>query len=179
MPDDKRLKERLLHELKEMVVIFLYLALFFCAVATYRLMLPEPPATTSVTYGFALIKALILAKVILLGRMARVTRVFDARPLLVPTLYKVALFGLFAVAFEALEHLVGGLIHGKHAQEVFREVASGHGKVIMARTLVVLAALVPFFAFTEVSRVLGEGRLREMFLRRCAPMNTTTNHPHS
>jgi hypothetical protein len=110
----------------------------------------------------------VLAKVILLGRMTGVASALEDRPLILPTLYKVALFGVFALAFEALEHLGGGIIHGKKAAEVLREVVNGHGSVLLARTLVVLAAFLPFFAFTEVSRVLGEGRLREMFLRRRA-----------
>jgi hypothetical protein len=104
------LKERLLHELWEMLVIFLYLALFFCAVTTYRLMLAKPATSVGFAYGFALIKALVFAKVILLGRVVRVTRVFDDRPLIIPMLYKVGIFGGFAFAFETLEHLVGGFI---------------------------------------------------------------------
>jgi hypothetical protein len=174
MPEARSLKTKLLHELKEMLVVSLYLAFFFCAVATYRLLLPEPPAPALEVYGFALVKALVLAKVILLGRMMRVTRVFDNRPLIVPTFYKVALFGAFAFAFEALEHLAGGLIHGRHANEVFRDAIDGRAAEIMARTLVVLAAFVPFFAFTEVSRVVGEGRLREIFLCRRDPAETAT-----
>lgn len=168
MSEGKSLKQKLLHEMKEVFAISAYLALFFGAVATYRLMLPEPPASALATYGFALIKALVLAKVIVLGRMISATRLFDDRPLIVPTLYKAALFSVLALVFEALEHLAGGLLHGKHAEEVLREVVSGHVRVILARTLVVFAAFVPFFAFTELSRVLGRDRLREMFLRRCA-----------
>ena len=34
---------------------------------------------------------------------------------------------------------------------------------LLARTLVVLVAFVPFFAFGEIARVLGEGKLSELF----------------
>lgn len=162
------LKQKLLHEMKEVFVISAYLAFFFGAVTTYRLLLPEPPPAALVAYGFALLKALVLAKVIVLGRMLSFTRVFDHHPLFAPTLFKVAFFGMFAFVFEVLEHLVTGMVHGKNAAEVCGEVVSGHGKVILARTLVLLSAFVPFFACTEVSRVLGGERLREMFLRRRA-----------
>ena len=168
------IQQKLKHELKEVLAISAYLALFFGAVATYRLMLPEPPATAPVAYGFALVKALVLAKVILLGRMLGVASALEDRPLIVPTLYKVLLFGMFAFVFETLEHIAGGMMHGKQAAEVLHEVVSGHGGVLLARTLVVLAAFLPFFAFTEVSRVLGEGRLREMFLRRRADGSANT-----
>jgi hypothetical protein len=45
------MKEKLLHELKVMVVVFLYLALFFCAVATYWLLLPQPLASSGLIHG--------------------------------------------------------------------------------------------------------------------------------
>ena len=34
---------------------------------------------------------------------------------------------------------------------------------MMARTLVLVIALIPFFAFLELSRVLGPGRLSALF----------------
>ena len=168
MSEHQSIGSKLIHEIKEMAVIAAWLALCFSAVATYRLMLPEPPASAATAYGFALIKALVLAKVILLGRMLRVTRIFDDHPLIVPTLYKVALFGALTLVFEALEHLASGLIHGKHTEEILREVVTGHGRIMLARTLVVLSSFVPFFAFTEASRVLGRGHLRRLFLDRRA-----------
>ena len=166
MSAEHSLGAKLIHEIKEMAIIAAWLALCFGTMTTYRLMLPEPPASAATAYGFALVKALVLAKVILLGRMLRITKVFDDRPLIVPTLYKVVLFGALTLVFETIEHLAGGVIHGKHMEEVIREVVSGHGRIILARTLVVLAAFVPFFAFAEASRTLGGDRLRALFLRR-------------
>jgi hypothetical protein len=155
---------KVLHELREMAVIAAYLALCFGAVATYRLFLPEPPASYAAAYGFALIKALVLAKVILLGQSFAFTRLFEDRALLVSTAYKVAIFSLLAFAFETVEHLFS-VLRGRELSEVIHDAVQ-HGKVLMARTLVVIVALVPFFALREVSRVLGEGRLADLFLHR-------------
>ena len=117
-------------------------------------------------YGFALIKALVLAKVILLGQYVRFAKVFDDRPLIISTLYKVILFSLFALAFEVLEHVIGGFLHGKDLRGVFQEMMSEGWAELLARTLVMLVAFVPLFAFTETARVLGEGKLRELFLQK-------------
>lgn len=166
MPEHHGLKAKVIEEVKEVFVISLYLALVFGAVATYRLLLPEPPASAAASYGFAVIKALVFAKVILLARMLPFARVFDGSPLIVPTLYKVALYGTFAFCIEALEHVANGLMHGKQAGEVLREAVSGHVRVILARTLVVLAAFLPFVAITELTRVFGGERLRGIFFGR-------------
>src|SRR5579871_422380 len=116
------LKEKLVHEGKEMLVIFVYLALFFCTFVTYRRLLLREVGISYFHYGFAVLKALIMAKVILLGQMVRFTRMFDDRPLIVPTLYKVVLFTLFYAAFDVLEHVIGGVLHKKDLMDICQEV---------------------------------------------------------
>ena len=163
-----RLKQKLIHEMNELLAICLYLALFFCAFTTYRMLVMKEMGLSYFHYGFALIKALVLAKVILLGKYVRLVKVFDNRPLIIPTFYKVILFSLFALAFEILEHAIGGVLHGKGITEGFQEIISTGRDELLSRTLVVLSAFVPFFAFGEVGRVLGEGKLGELFLHKRA-----------
>jgi hypothetical protein len=92
--------------------------------------------------------------------------VFDDKPLIIPTFYKVILFSLFALAFDVVEHVIDGLIHGKGPLSAIQEMMSAGRAELLARTLVMLFAFVPFFAFGETSRVLGEGKLRELFLHK-------------
>jgi hypothetical protein len=166
--DEKRsgLKGKVAHEVKELLVIFLYLALFFCAFTTYRALVMKEMGISYFHYGFALIKALVLAKVILLGRCVRFANVFDDRPLIIPALYKVILFSLFVLAFEVLEHVIGGLLHGKDMMGAFQEMMSAGWDELLARTLVMLVAFVPLFASSETARVMGEGRMTELFLHK-------------
>ena len=158
-----RLKEKLIREFKEMLIIFLYLALFFCAFTTYRRLTLKEVGAAFPHYGLALIKALVLAKVILLGRYTRLEKILDDWPLIVPTLYKVFVFSLFALAFEILEHAIGSSLHGKGFMGGFEEIIGLGRNELLARTLVVLCAFIPFFAFTEAARVFGEGKLSELF----------------
>jgi hypothetical protein len=168
--DEKRtnLKEKIIHEMKGLVMIFLYLALFFCAFATYRGLVMKEVGISSFHYAFALIKALVLAKVIVLGQHVRTAKIFDDRPLIIPTFYKVVLFSLLTLAFEILEHVIGGLLHGKDVLSSIREITSVGRNELLARTLVVLSAFIPFFAFGETARVVGEGRLADWFFHRSA-----------
>ena len=166
--DEKRsgVKEKLIHEVKEMLVIFVYLALFFCVFITYRRLVMKEIGISYFHYGFALIKALVLAKVILVGQYVRFANVFDDRPLIIPTLYKVILFSLFALAFEVLEHVIGGFLHGKDVVVAFHEMMSAGWDELLARILVMLVAFIPLFAFTETARVLGEGKMRDLFVHK-------------
>ena len=169
-----RLKQKLVHELRELAAIFLFLALFFCAFTTYRRILMREVGLSYYHYGFAVIKALILAKVIMIGQYARLGRIFDDRPLIVPTLYKVVVFSLLTILFEMAEHFLGGLIHG-HGVGGFRaEVSSLGMNELLARALIILSAFIPFFAFKEIGRVMGEGKLAELFLRRRRGPELTT-----
>ena len=166
------IKKKIIHEMTDLLLIFLYLALFFCSFTTYRRLVSDEFGISYFHYGFALVKALVLAKVILLGRHVRFARIHDGRPLIIPTLYKVVVFSLFTLAFDVLEHVVGGFFHGKDLAGVFQEIISAGRDELLARGLVVLFAFVPFFAFTEIGRVLGEGRLSALFLKIRATAKT-------
>jgi hypothetical protein len=166
------MKKKMIHKTREMLPIFVYLALFFCSFTTYRRLVSDEFGISYFHYGFALAKAFVLAKVILLGRHVRFTRIFDDRPLIFPALYKVVVFSFFILAFDVFEHIVGGFFHGKDLAGVCEEIVSAGRDEFLARSLVVLFAFVPFFAFDEIGRVLGEGRLRAMFLKARATSKT-------
>ena len=166
------IKKKIIHEMTDLLLIFLYLALFFCSFTTYRGLVSNEFGISAFNYGFALVKALVLAKVILLGRYVRFAKILDDRPLIFPALYKVVVFSLFTLVFEVLEHLIGGFIHGKDLAGVFREIINTGRDELLARALMILFAFVPFFAFTEIGRVLGEGKLNALFLKTRAPAKT-------
>jgi hypothetical protein len=158
--------QKVVHELKEMLALFLYLALFFCTFTTYRRLIEHEIGVSYFHYGFALLKALVLAKVILLGQLTRLSKRLDERPLIVPTFYKVIVFALFTMAFEILEHAIGNLFHGKPMMDAIAEILSVGRDELLARTLVVLVAFLPLFAFREIDRIMGEGRLYDLFLKK-------------
>jgi hypothetical protein len=153
-------KQKVLGDLKLVAWISLYLVLFFCALSTYSmLMLHELNVTNSYfRYGFAIINALVLAKIIMIGEYARLGRGHEDKPLIISVVWKAFLFGLLVAAFHILEESVKRLAF--HKQISFRV------DEMLIRNLVVFTFLIPFFAFWELRRVLGEGKLFELFFRR-------------
>ncbi len=165
------LKEKALEELNAFWIIALYLALFLGAFTMYRRLILAEFGITYLHYGFALVEALIIAKVILIGRVFGLVRWFEDRPLIVPVIYKSALFGIFVALFGILEHIVGGLFHKEHWAGILHELTDIGAYELLARMLMVIVAFVPFFAFWELGRVLGLRRLSALFFSspRTAP----------
>jgi hypothetical protein len=160
------LKKRAVHEAVEFAAIFLYLAFFFCSLATYSMLLLSSFHVRYLSYAFALINALVIAKVIMLGEYAHVGRKYEARPLLQSAIYKAILFSLLVLGFHFLEEVIKG---GLHHVTVVRTIREIHGDQLLSRGVVVFSVFIPLFAFREFRRVLGEERFNTMFFRSAGP----------
>ena len=158
------LRERFIHEMKQYLVMVIFLFFFFGAFTAYRRLILASYEIDYVDYGWALIKAIVLGKVILIGELLHVGERFEGRPLIVSTLWKTLVFGLLIVAFAVLERLVGAWIHHRPLSEEF-SFTGPEGYELLARIPLQIVALVPLFAFRELGRVLGEERLEALFLR--------------
>ena len=157
-------KQRAKHELKDYAITSGYLAVLFCAVTTYAvLLLRRYDDSTSLNYTFAIINALIIAKVILIGEMMKIGKRAETRPLYQSVLLKSVIFGLFVFAFHILEEFVKRLYHHEPFGTVLHEI---EWQQLLARTIIILCAFVPLFAFRELRRVLGAEKLYEMFNHR-------------
>lgn len=159
-------RARVVAELKKTGLIFLYLALFLGSFTAYRRLVLAEYQIGSFNFGYSVIEAAVLSKVIVVGSMLGLGERFRDRPLLVPTLYKTACFALFLLVFAILEHVIGGWLHGKSAGAALQEVLAQGKWELMTRVLVKCLALLPLFAVWETARVLGEGRLFELFFRK-------------
>jgi hypothetical protein len=158
----KTMKQKAAHELQEFVGIFLYLAFFFCALATYSMLLLNKFNVSYFTYGAALINALVIAKVILIGEYAHLGKKHESKPLFLSALYKAFLFGLLVFAFHLLEEVIKALVHGERIATALRETRLDD---LLCRCVIIFCTFVPLFAFRELQRVLGEDKFRSLFFR--------------
>jgi hypothetical protein len=156
------LKQKAVREMVEMAVIFLYLAFFFCAIATYSLLLLNRFQISYFTYGAALINALVIAKVILIGEYARLGKNQEVKPLFYSAVYKAFVFSLLVFAFHILEEAIKELAHGRPIRAALHEVRIDD---LLSRTVIVFCTFIPLFAFREMRRVLGEEQFRTLLFR--------------
>jgi hypothetical protein len=171
------LKARVVEELKVYWVITLYLWLFLGCFMIYRWLVMAESGVTTLHFGFALVEAMVIAKVILIGRLFAFTRRFDSGPLALAVAYKCALFALLVALFTVIEHLVVGWVHHQGLWGGLREFAQVGAYEVGARTLMLTVAFVPFFAFWEMGRVLGMDRLAAMFFARPAMARAAAARP--
>ena len=161
-------KEKIFHEMTEYWINVCYLTLVFAAFTQYRRLLLAAYDVTYTNYWFAVIEALILAKVIMIGDVVRLGRGLEKKPLIVPTLYKTVVFTLFCGVFTVLEHAIKGLWTGTGLMGGIADFF-GKGHELLANCLIVFVAFIPFFGVKELGRVLGEEKIRALFFRRRDP----------
>lgn len=161
-----RLTEKVRRELIEYAFNVVYLMLVFTAFTQYRRFLLAEYSIAYTNYWVGLLGALILGKVIMIGSVFRLGRWLEDKPLIVPTIYKALVFGAFVVIFRVVEYAIRGLLHGDGLAAALGEFVAQKGiHEVLANSLVVVVALIPFFAVKELGRVLGRERIAALFFR--------------
>jgi hypothetical protein len=164
--NSSKAKQKISHESKEFLIVSLFLAPFFLSFEGFKISLLHEPGNSLFKYGLALLNALVLAKVILIGELVGLGRKSEHRPLILSTIHKAGMFTVLYVIFRMLEHVIRGLIHGETFLGALHSVAIADKGVILARALTVFFAFIPLFALVEIRRVLGEHEFLSLFIRR-------------
>src|SRR5579862_8952223 len=153
------LKAKAAHEGREFLVLFLYLSFFFCALVLYNTLLLREYHIEYWNSSLALVNALVVAKVILIGDALHVGRRYEDKPLFVSAIVKSLLFGLLVFAFRVLEELIKRMVHGVDVASASRDV---HIDQLLAGSLVIFCTFIPLFGFRELRRLLGEEEFRSL-----------------
>ena len=159
-------KGKIAHELREFRYIFLFLAPLFVSFNVYRTYLLGQSGGHYFGVGFALVSALILSKLILIGEAIGLGRRSERKPLIASTLYKSAVFTLFYLVFHSLEGTLHGVMSGKAFLDALATEARKDRGESVSRGLVMFFAFIPFFALREIRRALGEERFHRLFFGR-------------
>jgi hypothetical protein len=162
-------KEKISHEMLEYGINVIYLTLVFAAFTQYRRLLLAAHDIVYTNYWIAVIQALILGKVIMIGAVLRIGRGLEQKPLIFPTVYKAFVFTCLLIVFNVAEHAVKGMWQGHGAVAGLTEFVERGPHELLAGPLVIFVALIPFFAVKELGRVLGEDKIRKLFFRGRPP----------
>ncbi len=166
MSEIKRtLKQRFLHGLREYLLISVYLFVVFSSLIFYKAEVLAEHEIEFVPQGLALINALALAKVILVGQELHLAEQFRDAPLIYPTLLKSFVYTLLLACFKILEEAAVGMYHGEPFGKSIAVFAGGTWKGALSLTVLLFAVLIPFFGFIELRRVLGVESLLGGFFR--------------
>jgi hypothetical protein len=117
------------------------------------------PRSLLFRYGMALFNAWVLAKIVLIGNLARLGKFTERNPLIVPILVKAFLFTVFGMTFHVLEAIVHDLLHGQPFLGAVKEIGE-----IARFGVIMFFAFIPFFAVVEIRRVLGPETFQDLFV---------------
>jgi len=166
MVKKRRFKEKIIHEMSEYWINVAYLTLVFAAFTQYRRFILAAHDITYTNYWVAVIEALILAKVIMIGDALRLSRGLEDKPLIYSTVYKSVVFTLFVAVFTLFEYAIKGMWAGKGLAGGLVEYFGKGPHEFLAESLIIFVALIPFFGVRELGRVLGKEKIRALFFLR-------------
>jgi hypothetical protein len=162
----QNLKKKAFLEFKRFLGIFLYLWVVFALFSIYESIIRAQHNLDFTAHSLAIINAFVLAKVLLVGEHLHLGAGFKEKPLVYPVLYKSLVFSIFLTGFHVAERMIVGMIGGKTFRESFSAIGGGRLEAILSISALTFVMLIPFFAFRELGRVIGEEELRALFYGR-------------
>lgn len=170
MPENKgskaHWKQKLFLEMTAYWINVAYLTILFAVFTSYRRLILAHYDIAYSNWGISFIKAMVLAKVVMVGGLFHFGRGLEKKPLILATLFKSFLFTIWVALFAAVESAIRGLLHGKGLAGAMDHLLSEGTHEFYAKCLVVFVTFIPFFAFKELGRVLGKGIIWEWFFRK-------------
>jgi hypothetical protein len=115
-------------------------------------------------YGLAVVNALVLSKIMLIAEGLKFADGLKNKPLVYPIALKSISFSALLMVSYIVEEIVVGLFHGMGIAESFPKVGGGGLVGVLTVGGILCIALIPFFAFREIARAIGEAEFRSLML---------------
>jgi hypothetical protein len=157
------LRHRAMHELTEFVILTAYLYITLGAVILMKVSVLHDQGISFAPWGIAIVKAVVLAKFMLVGRAMKIGERYSTRPLIWPTLHRAFAFLVLLVVLTIIEEVVVGLFHHQTVAASLDGLAGAKLDETLAGIVILFMVLIPYFAIRLLSEALGEGRLARMF----------------
>jgi hypothetical protein len=171
------MKEGAVHQLREFLAMFIYLWVLLALFVINQSAVLAREHQNYQAHFFAFVNALILAKVLLIFEDLHLGNRFRDKPLLYSIFYKCFLFTIFFIGFHILEKVIGGAWSGRTIAQSILTIGGGTLKGVLSTGATVFVALIPFFAFREISRVIGPSELWSLLLNRGTRVYTLQSRP--
>lgn len=162
----KSLKARALEETRQYVVITLYLWVLLALFAEYKRILLSENGINVWGQGYAIVNAMIFAKVVLLGEMLNLGARLKKQALIWLVLGKSFLFTGLLILFHIAEEAIRAWFESEPVGGGILNFGGGTwaGAAIYAALLFV--TLVPLFAFREVADAVGKNAMWQLLFSR-------------
>lgn len=153
------LKEKALEEMKKYAALTLYLWVLFVLLGLYRRMLMKEWGIDAWQQGYALVNALVFAKVLLLGGILHLGTSLRKYSFAVVVIGRTLMFAALLMAFHVVEEAARALIKGEPVADSILRLGGGSWWGVWAYAALLFAMLLPLGVLGEISFALGKGVL--------------------
>jgi hypothetical protein len=150
------LHHRFIQELKEFVVLAVYLYITTGAVMVTKIAALHTEGIEFAPWGIAAVKAAVLAKFMLIGHAMKLGERDTTSPLIWPTLHRAFAFLVLLVILTIIEEAMVGMFHHQSIAASIGELGGRRLGQTLAGMLLILLVLIPYFAFRVLGEALGE-----------------------
>lgn len=161
-----QLKQRFTAGAKKFIAIFLYLYVVLGLLNLHEYVVLKQHNLAFAHFGWALINALVMAKVMLIAEELHFGRRWEDRPLIYPVLAKSLIFAVVLIAFHVAEDILTGLWHGKTFAQSVPGMGGGGITGVVIVAVIASVSLVPFFAVHEMTGTIGSRQLYTLIFLR-------------
>ncbi|MBN8999491.1 MAG: hypothetical protein J0H54_08855 [Rhizobiales bacterium] len=160
------LRHRVVAEVRLFLVLFIYLWLLLGLFVLNEGVVNRQHGDAFVFQGFALLNALVLAKIMMVAEHFDYSRWLRREPLILTILFEALVCtGLF-LAFHIVERSLVAAWHGRPITADAISVGGGGLFGLAIVVIILFVSLLPFFAFKHVTRVIGRERMQQLLLSR-------------
>lgn len=164
-------KEVAAEEFRRFVIAFLYILVVLLMFTLHeeialRTHGGESQAIPFLPHGFAVVNALVLAKVAIIVEGLRLGSRIKPEPLIYPIVIESIVLAVLFLAMHVLEGLIGGWIHGRSLALSVPMIGGGGAAGVIFAGISFFVAMLPFCAFRHITLAVGWPRMREILFGR-------------
>jgi hypothetical protein len=120
----------------------------------------EPQSIPFAPHGFALVNALVLAKVALVVEQLKLGTRIKPSPLIYPIVIEALILAILFLAMHVLESVVAGWLHGRSLALSVPAVGGGGAIGVLFAGFSFFVAMLPFCGFRQITLAIGWPRMR-------------------
>jgi hypothetical protein len=166
VPQIAVIASKLKTDLRQFAILAIYLYICLSAIILYKVTIVGGSGNGFWPFGLPALKALLLAKFIMLGHAFKLGGRYDERRLIVVIITKVVLYFLLLVLLSLLEEVTMAVIHGEPLGFAIPGVADGRLPQVLATSFIMILVLIPYLASREIDSALDGGLWRALMTRR-------------
>ena len=157
-----QIKAKVKHEFQTYLWLSAYLYVVFGAIIVFKAAVLRDQGLAFAPWGIAIVKALVLAKFLMVAEMLVERRRRGPRPFPFAVAQRTIVLGLALLVMTIIEEWLVGLYHGRPLAETLGEIFGPRWREFVASAVLVTMALVPYVGLQRVRESMDEDSWRRL-----------------